>query len=1108
MVPRTVLTRYGPILLNTARPVNIVQSRTVVNNAGPMKNVINNAYSIARRPFNKLTVVANKSNFTKKVNTVKGTRVNTARPKAVISAVKGNKGNAVKASACWVWRPKHKVLDHVSKNNGASMSFKRFDYIDAQGTNSWMLRHMIGNRSYLTNYEEIDGGFVAFRGNSKGGKITGKDFKLTDESHVLLKVPRKDNMYNVDLKNVVPQGGIENLIDLRVKVIRCDNGTEFKNRVMNQLCEMKGIKREFSVARTPQQNGVEERKNRTLIEAARTMLADSKLPTTFWAEVVNTACYVQNRVLVIKPHNKTPYELFLGRKPALSFMRPFGCPVTILNTIDHLGKFDGKADEGFFIGYSTNSKAFRVFNSRTRIVEENLHVKFSKDTPNISRSRPNWLFDIDAITNSMNYKPVVARNQSNGNAGTKAYDDAGKTRMKIVSGKDYILLPLWTQDLPFSSSLKDSPDAGFKPSGEEEKKDAKDLENKDSEKKDCYLVHILNEKPSTSSMVSTHTCKDTQLVEDGVAGIKQRRRDLSSDGIRNLATASGHANPICNLGDYPKPTHEGYRNTIELPVGNNVVHLRPDTIRLVQNGCSFHRLQSEDPNQHLKDFLRLVDSLDLNGENRERTRLRLFQFSLHDQASNWLECLPVGSITTWEDLTTHFIAQFFPPGRTAKLRNDILMFQQHQGESPSESWTRFKDLLEKVPHHDIDLWLQLRDRNAEESWALLEDLALYDNKSWNNPRDFAKSVKAISLPQDVLSTSDCRLIELENQVQRLMEAHLAPTQSTQVNKITNLCEIYSKGLVSNFMASQDARLSKFEADFKQQQSEMTNKIDTVLKAITDRLARSLSSDTIKNPKLNEANISQTSQLQPRMGSETQQLEEPEPTLEDEFQDLHLNLPVLEVLAHAPIYNAILDKYVKSLELGKSGLAFVQGEVSAKIEDPRLFTLPCRLGESKPCDTLADLGSCLADGTKSYPVGIVKDVEVHTGKLKLLNDFYVIDMKKDPEIPLLVGRGFLATANAIIDCRMAKIAVGEGITRSVFDVKGVDLGEEEAPYWTTLGKKESYKPRPRSDGVDTQIPSYTRKDFLDCCFPREWEIARDVEINPLRMSLCLGEWLNF
>ncbi|GJX10263.1 hypothetical protein Tco_0200122 [Tanacetum coccineum] len=118
----------------------------------------------------------------------------------------------------------------------------------------------------------------------------------------------------------------------------------------------------------------------------------------------------------------------------------------------------------------------------------------------------------------------------------------------------------------------------------------------------------------------------------------------------------GDENPIRTLRDYSKPSYEGYKNTIELPVGNNVVPLRFDTILLVQNGCSFHGLRSEDPNKHLKDFLKLVDSLDIDGENKERTRLHLFQFSLHDQASNWLERLPKGSITTGEDLTTHFLA--------------------------------------------------------------------------------------------------------------------------------------------------------------------------------------------------------------------------------------------------------------------------------------------------------------------------------------------------------------------------------------------------------------------------------------------------------------------
>nr|GEV89952.1 hypothetical protein [Tanacetum cinerariifolium] len=335
--------------------------------------------------------------------------------------------NVVKSSACWIWRPKGNLIDHISKDSG-SYTLKRFDYIDPQGR----LKHMTGNKSYLTDYQEIDGGFVAFGGNAKGGKITGK--------------------------------GIKNQMDHKVKTIRCDNETVFKNRIMNEFCEMKGIRREFSVARTPQQNGVAERKNRTLIEAARTMLADSKLPTTFRAEAVNTACYVQNRVLVIKPHNKTPYELFLGRKPALSFMRPFGCPIIILNTLDHLGKFDGKSDDGFFVGYFINSKAFRVFNTRTRFVEENLHINFLENKPNVARTRPNWMFDIDTLTMSMNYQPLFIGNQTNGNAGTKVNINAGQARKKTVPGPQYVLIPLLTSDSqgPNSSEDEVADDAGKK----------------------------------------------------------------------------------------------------------------------------------------------------------------------------------------------------------------------------------------------------------------------------------------------------------------------------------------------------------------------------------------------------------------------------------------------------------------------------------------------------------------------------------------------------------------------------------------------------------------------------------------------------------------------
>nr|GEW05009.1 MAK10-like protein [Tanacetum cinerariifolium] len=203
---------------------------------------------------------------------------------------------------------------------------------------------------------------------------------------------------------------------------------------------------------------------------------------------------------------------------------------------------------------------------------------------------------------------------------------------------------------------------------------------------------------------------------------------------------------------------------------------------------------------------------------------------------------------------------------------------------------------------------KLRDRNAEESWELLEDLALYDNESWNEPWDFAKPVKAISLPQDVSSTSDRRLIELENQVQRLMEAHIAHMQPTQVNRITSSCEIYNGPHDTQYC-----------------------------------------------------------------------MENPEQTF---------------------------VKYASS-----------------------------RTDEAG------------ADGTKSYPVGIIKDVEVHIGKLKLLNDFYVIDMKKYPKTALLV--------------------------------------------------KRKHPTGPSSDGVGAQTPYYARKDFLDCHFPGEYEITRGAEINPFK-----------
>ncbi|GKE69320.1 putative ribonuclease H-like domain-containing protein, partial [Tanacetum coccineum] len=334
------------------------------------------------------------------------------------------------------------------------------------------------------------------------------------------------------------------------------------------------------------------RKNRTLIEAARTMLADSKLPTTFWAEAVNTACYVQNWVLVIKLHNKTPYELFLGRKPALSFMRPFGCPITILNTIDHLGKFNGKANEGFFVGYSTNRKAFRVFNSRTRIVEESLHVQFSETTSNIVGSGPNWLFDIDALTKSMNNKPVVRGNQSNGSACTKACDNAGKARVETEPGKDYILLPLWTQDPSFSSSSKDSPDAGFKPSGKEEKKDAKDLGNESANAPEGKNSEVPKVNDVYENIV--YGCADDQNISnlEEISRFSDAEDDGAEADMTNLDTHIP-VSPILT-------TRIHKDRLVEQIIGD--IHSVPQTRRMIKSVTEHAMFSSEQQMTNHKDF--------------------------------------------------------------------------------------------------------------------------------------------------------------------------------------------------------------------------------------------------------------------------------------------------------------------------------------------------------------------------------------------------------------------------------------------------------------------------------------------------------------------------
>ncbi|CAJ2645568.1 unnamed protein product [Trifolium pratense] len=174
---------------------------------------------------------------------------------------------------------------------------------------------------------------------------------------------------------------IQNEKGYTILKVRSDHGGEFENEPFENFCEKYGILHEFSSPRTPQQNGVVERKNRTLQEMARTMMHETNVAKFLWAEAVNTACYVQNRIYIRSKLNKTAYELFKGRKPDISYFHQFGCTCYILNNKVHLKKFDARGYKGIFIGYSERSKAYRLYISETHTVEETMHVKFDDKEP-------------------------------------------------------------------------------------------------------------------------------------------------------------------------------------------------------------------------------------------------------------------------------------------------------------------------------------------------------------------------------------------------------------------------------------------------------------------------------------------------------------------------------------------------------------------------------------------------------------------------------------------------------------------------------------------------------------------------------------------------------
>ncbi|KAJ9541699.1 hypothetical protein OSB04_028205 [Centaurea solstitialis] len=251
-------------------------------------------------------------------------------------------------------------------------------------------------------------------------------------------------------------------LKLPVQTVRTDNGTEFKNSILKSFYNSLGITQTFSAARTPEQNGVVERRNRTLVEAARSMLAESQLPQYLWAEAVNTACYTQNRSIIHRRFGQTPYHILFGRVPSVGHFKVFGCKCFVLNETENRGKFGPKSNELVFVGYSETSIAYRVLNRQTRIVTESINVHFDPITELSSEISSSSVTNVGVNADSSSQGPSGLSESSNASyldfLFQSVYDDFSNTSTSSTgSALDSLSLPS-SSNSELSSSTQNEPD--------------------------------------------------------------------------------------------------------------------------------------------------------------------------------------------------------------------------------------------------------------------------------------------------------------------------------------------------------------------------------------------------------------------------------------------------------------------------------------------------------------------------------------------------------------------------------------------------------------------------------------------------------------------------
>ncbi|KAK0595310.1 hypothetical protein LWI29_005505 [Acer saccharum] len=572
-------------------------------------------------------------------------------------------------------------------------------------------------------------------------------------------------------------------------------------------------------------------------------------------------------------------------------------------------------------------------------------------------------------------------------------------------------------------------------------------------------LHFLNFEPEIERIAQRNRHEARRRAEMGDQNAQLGHMGVPNVANQNQGELPPQADPVQEglpyvgdertLQDYTMPRVELHQSSIRRPtIVANSFEIRPSIIQMIGTTCIFNGLVNDDLNLHLQKFNEICDTFKYNRIPDEFIKLKLFLFSLGNDARIWLNSQQPNSITTFDQLAQAFLNRYFPPGKAARLRNEILSFQQFENESIYEAWERFKELQKRCLHNGLAKWqtlqafyqgLTVSTRNLVDAAAggssmsksmdaasdLLEDMAL-NNSQWGSQRQVPKKTSGV-LEVDVLTSVNAQMVALQNQMNKMS----AGPSNVQVAQYEGGCE---------------------------------EEVDVEKKSSSHDEVPTTPNDPLPQPQVKAyvPLIPYPQRLKKHKDAHNFN------KFLEVFKKLHINIPFAEALAQMPTYVRFLKELLfnkrkleefETVALTEECSAILQNKLPPKLKDPGKFTIPCSIGQTEFGKALIDSGASinlipysvfqklgegevkpthvtlqLADRSIKYPRGVMEDVLVKVENLYFPVDFVILEMEEDVEIPLLLGRPFLKTAGALIDVKEDKMTLRVGDEHVVFNMK--------------------------------------------------------------------------